>query len=195
MTDWIESYIAAQTAALQSIPAAELDAWITLLRRAVDEDRQIFVCGNGGSASNASHFLTDLAKCSSEAIQKNFRIFGLSDCTSWITALGNDYAYDEIFLRQLRQYARPGDILLQLSVSGSSPNLVKACEWARENRLTTLAITGGKGGRLAELADRVIRIDTPHYGRAEDAQMTVCHMLCYAFVEHPETAGLSTAAR
>lgn len=188
MNDWIRNYLAAQKAALDSIPAEEVGRWIELLREALREERQIFVFGNGGSAANASHFVTDLGKGSSDAVGRCFRCLSLNDNVSWLTALGNDYAYDQVFVRQLRNYARPGDIVLALSVSGHSPNVVKAVEWAREHHLRTLALVGGKRGRLAEVAEHVITIDSTHYGRVEDAQMGVCHMLCYAFMEKPELA-------
>ena len=85
-------------------------------------------------------------------------------------------------------YGKPGDIALTLSVSGNSPNLVKAMEWAKDNGLQTVALVGAKRGRLAEIADDVIVIDSEHYGRVEDAQMGICHLLCYAFMENPDIA-------
>ena len=183
MRDWIENYIEAQKAALDSIPVGQVESIITKLKETLREDRQIFVFGNGGSASNASHFSTDLGKGSSDALGKRFRVLSLNDNVSWMTALGNDYAYEDVFVRQLENYAKPGDIALTLSVSGSSPNLVKAFEWANQNGLHTIALVGGKRGKLAALASEAVVIDDTHYGRAEDAQMGICHMLCYAFME------------
>ena len=183
MNDWITNYVRAQKAALDSISATALARWVEILRRALAEDRQIFVFGNGGSAANASHFATDLGKGASDKLGKRFRVLSLNDNVSWLTALGNDYAYEDIFVRQLENYARKGDIALALSVSGNSPNLVKAIEWARKQGLETLALVGAKRGALAEAAEEVITIDSGHYGRVEDAQMGVCHMLCYAFME------------
>ena len=101
----------------------------------------------------------------------------------WLTALGNDYCFDDVFVRPLQNYARPGDVLIGSSVSGSSPNLVRAFEWARQNGLRTIALVGAKRGPLAELAEQTLVIDDTHYGRVEDAQMTIYHMLCYAFME------------
>ena len=105
---------------------------------------------------------------------------------AWMTALGNDYAYDQIFVRQLMNYARPGDMVLALSVSGNSPNVIKALEWAVANDVHVVALVGAKRGRMAEIAHQTIVIDSTHYGRVEDAQMGICHMLCYAFMENPE---------
>ena len=188
MKQWISDYIAAQKAAHDSIPVEAVAQVIELLRQVLKEDRQIFVFGNGGSAANASHFMTDLGKGASDKTGKRFRVMCLSSDVSWITALGNDYAYDDVFVRQLENYGRPGDIVLAISVSGNSPNCVKALEWAKKNQLRTVALVGAKRGRMAQLADHPIVIQDTHYGRVEDAQMGICHLLCYAFIEHPELA-------
>ena len=185
MQKWIQDYLAAQKAALDSIPVEAVAKLVETFRQALKEDRQIFVFGNGGSAANASHFVTDLGKGSSDKLSRRFRCLSLNDNVSWLTALGNDYAYDEVFSRQLMNYGKAGDLVFAMSVSGNSPNVVRGVEWAKKNGLRTIALVGGKKGKLAELADTVIVIDSPHYGRVEDAQMGVCHMLCYAFMENP----------
>src|SRR5690349_12809897 len=118
----------------------------------------------------------------------------INDNVSWITALGNDYAYEDVYVRQLENYARAGDLVLVMSVSGNSPNVVKAVEWARRNGVFTAALVGGKRGRLADLADEAVVINSHHYGRVEDAHMAICHMLCYAFMEMPEIAGAQATA-
>ncbi len=188
MKQWISQYIQAQKAALDSIPVDEVAQIVEKLRTALKEDRQIFVCGNGGSASNSSHFATDLGKGSSDKIGKRFKVISLNDNVSWMTALGNDYAYDQIYVRQLQNYAKPGDLLLMLSVSGSSPNLVRAAEWAKDHGVHTIALVGGKKGKLAEISHQTVVVNDTHYGRAEDGQMGICHILCYAFMEVPELA-------
>jgi len=188
MNQWIADYVNAQKAALDSIPPEAVARIIEKLRLALREDRQIFVFGNGGSAANASHFATDLGKGASDKLGKRFRVLSLNDNVSWMTALGNDYAYEDVFVRQLENYGRTGDLALTLSVSGSSPNCVKAIEWANKHGLQTIALVGGKRGRLAEIAQQSIVIADTHYGRAEDAQMGICHLLCYAFMERPELA-------
>ena len=99
MNQWIADYVRAQKTALDSIPADAVAQLIEKLRLALKEDRQIFVFGNGGSAANASHFATDLGKGSSDKVGKCFRVLSLNDNVSWMTALGNDYAYDQIFVR------------------------------------------------------------------------------------------------
>ena len=188
MMQWVSDYIRLQKAAHDSIPVELVAGLIEQLRGALKEDRNIFVFGNGGSAANSSHFATDLGKGASDKTGKRFRVLSLTDNVSWMTALGNDYAYEDIFLRQLQNYARPGDIALGISVSGNSPNCVKALDWAKQNGLRTVALVGAKRGRMAEVAERVLVINDTHYGRVEDAQMGICHMLCYAFMENPELA-------
>src|SRR3954452_4784584 len=188
MKQWLSDYIRAQKAAHDSIPVEGVEKLIETLRTALKEDRQVFCFGNGGSAANASHFATDLGKGSSDKIGKRFRVLSLNDNVSWITALGNDYSYDDVFVRQLENYGRPGDVVLAMSVSGNSPNVVKGLEWAKAKGLHTIALVGGKRGRMADIAQDVIVINDTHYGRVEDAQMGVCHMLCYAFMEKPEIA-------
>ncbi len=188
MNKWISNYVEAQKAALDSIPVAAVGRLIETFRKAVAEDRAIFVFGNGGSASNSSHFATDLGKGASDKVGRRFRVMSLTDNVSWMTALGNDYAYEEIFTRQLMNYGRPGDIAMGISVSGNSPNVVKALDWANKNGLHTVALVGGKRGAMAGLARQTIVINDTHYGRVEDAQMGICHLLCYAFMENPELA-------
>ena len=188
MREWIANYIEAEKAALDSIPVEQVESIILKFKEAHEAGRQIFLFGNGGSASNASHFATDLGKGSSDAVGKRFKIFCLNDNISWMTAIGNDYSYDDIYRRQLENYAQAGDVVLTMSVSGSSPNLIAACEWAKENGLHIIALIGGKRGKLADLADNCIVIDETHYGRAEDCQMGIAHMICYAFMENPEWA-------
>jgi len=185
MQHWIAKYLDAQKATLDSIPAAQVVTIIDWLRSAHREGKQVFVFGNGGSAANASHFATDLGKGASDKLGKRFRVISLTDNVAWITALGNDYAYDEIFVGQLRNFGNPGDLAIGISVSGNSPNCVKALEWAKTNGLKTVALVGAKRGRMAEIVDQAIVINDTHYGRVEDAQMGICHLLCYAFMENP----------
>lgn len=186
MKNYLENYISEQKSALESIPVESVESIIEDFRKALKEDRQIFVFGNGGSATNASHFITDLGKSSSDKTYRRFRCLSLNESIGWITAIGNDYAFEDIYLRQLENYARPRDIVMVLSVSGDSPNLVKAIEYCKKQNVYTIALTGAKKGQLAELADKVIVINSTHYGRVEDCHMHICHMICYAFVERAE---------
>ena len=186
MKQWISDYIEKQKAAHDSIPVDAVAQIIEKLHAALKEDRQIFVFGNGGSAANSSHFATDLGKGASDKAGKRFRVLSLNDNVSWMTALGNDYSYEDVFVGQLQNYGKPGDVVLTMSVSGNSPNCVKALDWAKKNGLKTIALVGAKRGRMAEIAEQTIVINDTHYGRVEDAHMGICHMVCYAFMENPQ---------
>lgn len=186
MENYLTNYIAAHKAALDSISIKEVEKLINYFKKALEENRQIFVFGNGGSGANASHFITDLGKGASDKLPRRFRGLSLNDNVSWMTAIGNDYSYDDVFLRQLENYAQPNDIVMMMSVSGNSPNLIKAAEWCNKNNIFIIALVGGGRGKLSELASQTIVIDSNHYGRVEDCHMQICHMLCYAFMEREE---------
>jgi D-sedoheptulose 7-phosphate isomerase len=189
MQNWLTQYHHAQQAATASIPLEQVSQLVQIVGEALRAGKNIYVFGNGGSASNASHFATDLGKGASDKVGQPFRVFSLNDNVAWMTAISNDYTYEDVFVRQLENYGRAGDVAISLSVSGSSLNCVKALEWARQHGLRTVAIVGGKRGRMAEIAELVLAVNDTHYGRVEDAQMTICHMVCYAFTENPSIAG------
>src|SRR6185503_14018279 len=145
-----------------SIPVDQVAQLIEQLGQALKNDQRVFVFGNGGSAANASHFATALGKGSSDKVGKRFRVLSLCDNVSWMTALSNDYSYEDVFVGQLQNYGKAGDIALGISVSGNSPNCVKALEWAKKNGLKTIALVGAKRGRMAEVADQVVVINDAH---------------------------------
>lgn len=186
MKNFLTDYIVKQKLTLDTIPLDKVAEIVTLFKGALENDRQIFVFGNGGSAANASHFVTDLGKGSSDKTWRRFRCMSINDNTPWISALGNDYAYDEIFSRQLMNFANEGDIVFVMSVSGNSPNLVKAAAWAKEKGVRVIALVGAAQGKLAAMADIAVVVDDSHYGRVEDAHMGICHMIAYAFMELPD---------
>ena len=182
---WMEDYMSNYKKAVESIP---LDSVYKLIKRfayANTERKQIFVFGNGGSAANASHFVNDMAKSASDVLPDRFKCLSLNEHMSLITAISNDYAYKDIFRRQIENFADRDDLLLTLSVSGNSPNLVEAVEWANQHGLHTIALLGGKRGKLFELARESIVVDSMHYGHVEDIHMLICHMIIYAFMENP----------
>ncbi len=176
--DWIGNYLEAQKAALDSIPADQVARLIDRFRAALSEDRQIFVFGNGGSAANASHFITDLGKGASDMLGRRFRCLSINDNVSWITALGNDYAYDDVFVRQLENYARPGDFVLVMSVSGNSPNVVKALEAARAAGMATIGLTGEGGGRMAPLCDHLFAVPSASTPAVQQVHLCLYHCFC-----------------
>jgi D-sedoheptulose 7-phosphate isomerase len=168
---------------LSSIDLKAVDQAIEWFRQAREEGRQIFVCGNGGSAATASHFATDMVKGASYGRPVRFRILALTDSVSTLTAYANDVSYEAVFVEQLKNFARPGDLVMGISGSGNSPNVLRAIEYANSIGCRTLALTGRDGGRLAPLAQLTIHVPEPHMGRIEDAHLVVCHMIAYRFME------------
>lgn len=128
-------------------------------------------------------FTTDLGKNAAAAAPRPFKVLPIADNSAWMTAIGNDFAFDDVFVRQLTNHVERGDLLIVSCVSGSSPNLVAACEWARQHGLEMVALVGRKRGKLATLADHVLVVEDGHYGRVEDAQMNILHMICFAACE------------
>jgi D-sedoheptulose 7-phosphate isomerase len=170
---------------IESLDISKVEKAIAWFRQARDENRMIFTCGNGGSASTASHFVADMLKGASYGRQKRFRIHALTDSLSTITAYANDVHYDCVFAEQLKNLASPGDIVMCISGSGNSPNVIAAAEYAREIGCRTIALTGRDGGKLGPLADLNIGIGHPHMGRIEDLHLIVCHMIGYSFMDAP----------
>ena len=169
--------------ALETVDLSKVDQAIELFKDARAGGRQIFVCGNGGSASTASHFACDIVKGASYSRSQRFRIMALTDQIATLTAYANDVSYDCVFVEQLRNFAQPGDLVMCISGSGNSPNVIRAMEYANSIGCKTLALTGRDGGKLGPLAQLNIQVDAPHMGRIEDAHMIVCHMIGYYFMD------------
>jgi D-sedoheptulose 7-phosphate isomerase len=145
--------------------------------------RHIFVCGNGGSASTASHFVCDVVKGASYQRHRRFKIMALTDSLSTLTAYSNDVGYECVFAEQLKNFAQPDDVLMCISGSGNSPNVVCAMEYANSIGCKTIALTGRDGGKLGPMAQLNLHVAVPHMGRIEDAHMVICHMIAYRFME------------
>ena len=145
--------------------------------------RHIFVCGNGGSASTASHFACDIVKGASYQRNERFKIMALTDSLPTLTAYSNDVGYDCVFAEQLKNFAQAGDVVMCISGSGNSPNVVCAMEYANSLGCKTIALTGRDGGKLGPIAQLNIQVPVSHMGRIEDAHMIVCHMIAYNFME------------
>jgi D-sedoheptulose 7-phosphate isomerase len=145
--------------------------------------RNIFVCGNGGSASTASHFVCDVVKGASYQREKRFKIMALTDSLPTLTAYSNDVGYECVFAEQLKNFAQPGDVVMCISGSGNSPNVLCAIEYANSIGCKTIALTGRDGGKLGPMAQLNLHVAVPHMGRIEDAHMVICHMIAYRFME------------
>ncbi|MEE2821918.1 MAG: SIS domain-containing protein [Acidobacteriota bacterium] len=184
LDEYLKSYKKASGSILEQIADGEVATLIELLGRARDNDHQIFLCGNGGSAATASHFANDLGKGASCGRSKRFRVLALTDNISWITALANDADYSQIFVEQLKNYANSNDLLVAFSGSGDSPNILEAVRWGNENGLLTIGITGRPGGELGKIARHPIFVESSHMGHIEEGHFLIQHMVGYYFMEN-----------
>jgi D-sedoheptulose 7-phosphate isomerase len=182
--DFSRAYKTKLLNALETVDLDTVGKAIEMLEEARETNRHIFVCGNGGSASTASHFVCDMVKGASYERKSRFRIMALTDSLPTITAYSNDVGYDCVFAEQLKNFAQPGDVFIAISGSGNSPNVICAMDYANSIGCETIALTGRDGGKLGPKAKLQIRVSEPHMGRIEDAHMIVCHMLCYYFMEN-----------
>jgi D-sedoheptulose 7-phosphate isomerase len=178
-----EQYLAQLRRAIDSLDLRLVGQAIEWFREARAAGRTIFVCGNGGSASTASHFVNDVVKGASYNRPVRFRIMALADAPATISAYANDVGWDCVFAEQLKNFAGPGDLVMGISGSGNSNNVIRAIEYGNSIGCRTLALTGRDGGKLGPLAQLTIHVPEPHMGRIEDAHMAVCHMICYYFMD------------
>jgi D-sedoheptulose 7-phosphate isomerase/D-glycero-D-manno-heptose 1,7-bisphosphate phosphatase len=174
---YAEGYFAQIMKAAASIDHEQLGKAAAILTRVYSEGGMVYSCGNGGSAAIANHLVCDHCKLVRTDTRLTSRIYSLSSTIEIITAIGNDYSYDDIFLYQLRALAKPGDALISISSSGNSENIVKAVKWAVENKIHVIALTGFSGGRSAELADVNLHVAADNYGVIEDVHQSIMHML------------------
>jgi D-sedoheptulose 7-phosphate isomerase len=159
------------------VSGAALSEAAVLLENAVRNGATIFACGNGGSAAIANHLLCDYLKGIRTGAAINPRVITLSSAAELITAIANDIGVEEIFAYPLKSLGQKGDILIAISSSGTSPNIVKAIETARASQMRVIALTGFGGGRSSELADVSIHVDANNYGVVEDVHQSVMHIL------------------
>jgi D-sedoheptulose 7-phosphate isomerase len=175
----LKSYLDRVRLEIERLDLGPIHAMADLIHQAWESGRWVYVIGNGGSGANASHLCEDLAKCPLKDFenQKRLRIMSLTDNTPAIMAWANDTSYDRIFLEQLKTYAAPGDLLLAISGSGNSPNILKAVDWANANGMTTIGITGFSGGKLREIAHHDFHVDIHDMGVVESIHLVVFHWL------------------
>lgn len=166
---------------LSRIDPAEVKKLAELCYDAYQRGRLIFVCGNGGSGSNASHFCEDIGKGTlrredfDDEKKKRVRILSLTDNTPYITAWANDEGYDRVFVEQLKNLAGPGDLLIAISGSGNSPNILRAVEWAKRHDLRTFGCTGFSGGKLRQMAEHCLHVPLDDMGIVETIHLAAFH--------------------
>jgi|SRR5579884_1320474 len=178
----------------QLMPLALLEEAAGLLLDCHARGRTVFLLGNGGSAATASHFACDLSKGARTPGQPHFRVVPLTDNVPLLTAWANDTSYDRVFAEQLAALVRPGDVVVAISASGNSPNVLAAAEVAREEGATVIALTGKSGGRLRVLADLTIRVPATRIELVEDAHLAVTHSLCVAMRQRLRALARAEAA-
>lgn len=175
--DYMHGYTSHMARLVEKMDSAVLAEIASLVEGASEQGKSIFVMANGGSAAVASHFVNDMGVNSLIAGKRGFRVISLTDNVEGVTAVANDAGYDNIFLFQLRCMMEPGDLVIGLSVSGNSENIVRAIEYANEQGAHSIGLCGFEGGRLANAARTVMRFpSTPdEYGPVEDAFSVVFH--------------------
>ena len=172
--------------AVQAIDGDAMDKAAALLLDAYRNDRQIFIFGNGGSATTANHFVCDFGKNAVRGDKRRFRILSLSDNIAKITALGNDIAYEEVFREQMKNLMRPGDVAIAISASGTSPNVVNAFTYAKQIGGKLIALAGFGGGTIAPMADVALVTGMKSYERIEDLHLILLHILVCYFKDNQE---------
>ena len=177
IADYCDDYLARLAQAGASIDRAALARAADMLDAALGRSAWLFVCGNGGSAAIANHLLCDVAKGVQTDTGVIPRVMSLSSNMEIVTAIANDIAFENCFLYQLRTAARAGDLLMTISSSGDSENIVRALDWAAANGLESIALTGFDGGRSAPLATVNLHVDGDNYGVIEDIHQSIMHML------------------
>lgn len=172
-----EEYLSYFNSSLASLDRGEVARLVELLVDAYDHERTVFVIGNGGSAANASHLANDLAKGTlySKDQPKRLRALSLTDNVALMTAYGNDDGYHTIFEQQLRTLARPNDIVIAISGSGNSPNIIHAIEWANANGLHTVGVTGFGGGKLKQIARSTVHVPLNDMCTSESVHSVIFH--------------------
>jgi len=178
----ISSYIDELRATLDQLPVEKINQMIGWLHETRIYGRQVFVMGNGGSASTAQHFICDLSKNTRQVGWPSFRAIGLADNMAMLSAYANDEGYENVFCQQLENLIQPEDIVIAISTSGNSRNVVSAVELANRMRAKTVGLTGVDGGRLGPLVDLEIRVPSYNIQQIEDTHMAIEHMVCSALI-------------
>ena len=175
--DHIVEYLNALRGVLDELPLDAVERTLEIFETAYRENRTVFICGNGGSHSTASHWVCDFSKGTVSAGAKRMRMIGLGDNIPLLTAYANDLHYDQVFAEPLRTYARPGDVVVLLTASGNSPNILEAAQAARVIGAVTVGLIGFGGGKLAALVDHPVVVNCREYGPVEDLHLVLDHII------------------
>lgn len=182
MRQFLKDYSERVRQCLAELPFAEMERAAAALEDAVRGGRQIFAFGNGACAAASSHFVCDLVKGCIVENAPRVKAFCLNDCAPLMTAWANDDSFERVFVEPLKNYLLAGDVVMALSASGNSPNVLRAVEYAREAGGMVIGLTGKGGGKLASLAAIPIVVKSPSYEEVEDVHVVVTHMLKLALI-------------
>jgi D-sedoheptulose 7-phosphate isomerase len=177
----IDQYVKRLQDELARVDPKEIQSWADLVYDAWEREKFIFVFGNGGSATTATHISEDLGKSSlkhehlHDETKKRLKILSLTDNMGWILAVGNDVGYQHIFVQQLMNYGSPGDLAIAISGSGNSPNVLAAVDWANRHGLKTFALTGYDGGKLRKMAHAGLHVPLDDMGMVESIHLCLFH--------------------
>jgi phosphoheptose isomerase len=185
---YFDAYAKETARAVSSIDTAALDRAAAILLEAYTDGARVFACGNGGSAAIANHLQCDHMKGVRTATDLAPRVMSLNANIELLTAIANDMAYEDVFVYQLQSQAGPGDVLIAVSSSGRSPNIVRALTWARDHDLHTIAFTGFDGGGAKAVADVTIHVEGANYGIVEDLHQAIMHALAQSIRQSRMTA-------
>ena len=179
VSELAHSYFQYVTQLVQATDVSTLERVVNRLRSARERGACVYIMGNGGSAATASHFANDLCKAAKKSGKSPIRAFCLTDNVPWLTALANDEGYESIFTGQLDNHLRPGDVVIAISASGNSPNLVRAVELAKSRDATTIGILGFDGGVLRQMVDVLLLVPSEigRYGPVEDVHLMLEHVI------------------
>lgn len=178
----VQADIAAHRQAVDKVAALDdrLQDVAALVAQTFSRGNQVFVCGNGGSASDAQHFAAELTG-RYQMDRPGYPATALTTDSSALTSIGNDYGFEEIFARQLQALSRDGDLLVGISTSGNSANVIRAVEYAKKNNIQSVVLLGRDGGKLVGLADSDLTIDVDSTARIQEAHILMLHIICEAF--------------
>ena len=174
---YVDAYFSQVSEAAASVDRAKVEEAATILTKAFTAGSMVYSCGNGGSAAIANHLVCDHCKLVQTDTDHTPRIVSLSTTVEMITAIGNDISYDEIFSYQLGSLAVPNDVLITISSSGDSENIVRAAQLAKKIGMPVISMTGFSGGRSAEIADVNLHVTADNYGVIEDVHQSLMHLL------------------
>lgn len=173
---FVSKYLDEVLPVFQEYKTEQFSQAMKLIENAYHSGNNIYICGNGGSAGTANHMVNDMGKGSVVKGRKRLKVIGLADNMSIFSAYANDNGYETVFVEQLKNFWNSGDILIAISASGNSPNIVKACEFVQKNKGHVIGLVGFSGGKLKELSSVAIHFKSHNYGVCEDAQLMFSHL-------------------